>query len=137
MNYKRANTTVNSVIVNCEVKSKIQSNMSLSICELNNIEVEAVQRSYDSLIIDTEYLVEKVCLLEDENGIQLLMFFDDNQCFIKLPPRYRNYYYAHRNELENLHKIAIQLELAFKFKGYSENGIANFKFGSPGTLKHN
>lgn len=123
---------MNSIILNCEVWSKIQSNMS--VYDLNNIEVEVFHRSYDSLIIDKEYVVEKVCLQEDENGPQLLMFFEDEQYFIKLPRRYSNYYYAKENEMEKLQRMAVQQELAFRFDGYYDNGIARFKFGPPGTL---
>lgn len=109
----------------------------MSVYDLNNIEVEPCHRTYDSLIIGAEYVVERVCLREDENGTQLLMFFEDEEYFIKLPRRYRNYYCAKEDEMGKLIRIAAQEELAFKFEGYSENGIANFKFGAPGTLRHN
>lgn len=110
------------------------NNMDQSIIDLNNVEVQSQYRSYHSLIEDTEFRVDRFCFQEDENGMKMLMFFEDERYFVKLPKKFRKHYRGCKEELDILNKKAIQGEISFKFKGWDEEGNAVFKFGSPGRI---
>lgn len=114
---------------------KFESKMARSIIiDLNNIEIKPRYQSYESIVEGAEYRVDKFCYREDENGIQLLMFFDHEQFFLKLPTKFCNYYRTRREDLQTLNDVVSQLGIAFKFEGYNSYGDALFKFGKPGQV---